>query len=37
MIIDVRSPQEFKEGHLEGAISIPEYEIKNRMKKEYQI
>ena len=34
VIIDVRSLQEFKEGHIEGAISIPEYEIKNRMKKE---
>ena len=34
VIIDVRSEQEFKEGHIEGAISIPEYEIKNRMKKE---
>ena len=34
VIIDVRSAQEFKEGHIEGAISIPEYEIKNRMKKE---
>lgn len=27
-IIDVRSPQEYKEGHIDGAISIPEYEIK---------
>lgn len=26
-IIDVRSPQEYKEGHIEGAISLPEYEI----------
>ena len=34
VVIDVRSSQEFKEGHIEGAISIPEYEIKNRMKKE---
>lgn len=26
-IIDVRSPLEFKEGHIDGAILIPEYEI----------
>ena len=28
IIVDVRSPQEYKEGHIDGAISIPEYEIK---------
>lgn len=28
MLLDVRSPQEFAEGHLENAISLPEYEIK---------
>ena len=28
IIIDVRSPQEYKEGHIDGAILIPEYEIK---------
>ena len=36
ILIDVRSPQEFKEGHLPGAINIPEYEIrkvKNEMTK----
>ena len=27
ILVDVRSPQEYKEGHLDGAISIPEYEI----------
>ena len=27
IIIDVRSLQEFNEGHIEGAINIPEYEI----------
>ena len=35
-IIDVRSKQEFNEGHLPGAINIPEYEIrkvKNEMPK----
>ncbi len=28
IIVDVRSPQEFREGHIDGAISIPEYEMK---------
>lgn len=27
IVIDIRSPQEFKEGHIDGAINIPEYEI----------
>lgn len=27
IIIDVRSPQEYAEGHLKGAISLPEYEL----------
>ena len=27
IIIDVRSPQEYEEGHIDGAILIPEYEI----------
>lgn len=34
ILIDVRSLQEYKEGHLEKAISIPEYELKNRAKEE---
>lgn len=33
-LIDVRSPQEYREGHLEGAISIPEYEIKRKIDSE---
>lgn len=33
ILVDVRSPQEFKEGHLNGAISLPEYEIKNKAEK----
>ena len=36
ILVDVRSPQEFNEGHLPGAINIPEYEIrrfKNEMPK----
>lgn len=28
IIVDVRSPQEFKEDHINGAICIPEYNIK---------
>lgn len=30
VLLDVRSPQEFEEGHLENAISLPEYEIKEK-------
>lgn len=33
VIVDVRSPQEFQEGHIDGAISIPEYEIKKEAEK----
>ena len=32
-IIDVRSPQEYKEGHVDGAISIPDYQIKKEIQK----
>lgn len=31
ILLDVRSPQEYKEGHLNGAISLPEYEIKENV------
>lgn len=31
ILVDVRSPQEYKEGHLNNAISIPEYEIKKKV------
>ena len=34
VIIDVRSRQEYREGHLEGAINIPEFEARNRIPKE---
>lgn len=30
-IIDVRSKQEYDEGHIDGAILIPEYKIKNEI------
>ena len=33
LIIDVRSPQEYKEGHIKGAICIPEYEIQDEIEK----
>ena len=31
VLIDVRSPQEFREGHLDGAICIPDYQIKRNI------
>lgn len=34
VIIDARTEEEFAEGHIENAILIPEYEIKDRAKKE---
>ena len=36
IIIDVRSPQEYREGHIKGAISIPEYQIKKDIQKYVQ-
>lgn len=27
MLVDVRSPQEYKEGHLEGSINVPLYDL----------
>ena len=29
MIVDVRSPEEFRRGHAEGAVNIPLYEIRS--------
>ena len=34
IIIDARTESEFAEGHIEGAILIPEYEIAERAQKE---
>ena len=34
IIIDARTSEEFNEGHIEGAILIPEYEIGNRAENE---
>ena len=31
VLIDVRSPQEYKEGHLERSINIPLYDIKEQI------
>lgn len=33
VIIDVRSIQEYKEGHVESAISIPDYQIRKEIEK----
>lgn len=32
ILVDVRSPQEYREGHLDNAILIPEYEIQIKHK-----
>ena len=34
ILIDVRSNQEYREGHLQGAINIPDYEIEKRVQRE---
>lgn len=34
IIVDARTQEEFDEGHIEGAILIPEYEITDRAEKE---
>lgn len=31
VLLDVRSPQEYREGHLEGAILVPDYEIMGKI------
>ena len=36
IIVDVRSPQEYEEGHLEGAILLPEYDIKKKAREVLQ-
>ena len=33
VILDVRTPKEFAEGHIEGAILIPDYEIVEKAEK----
>ena len=34
ILIDVRSNQEYREGHIQGAINIPDFEITKRVQKE---
>ena len=34
ILIDVRSNQEYREGHLQGAINIPDFEIANKIQQE---
>lgn len=34
ILIDVRSNQEYREGHLQGAINIPDFEIASRVQSE---
>lgn len=34
ILIDVRSNQEYREGHLRGAINIPDFEITKRIERE---
>ena len=31
ILLDVRSPQEYSEGHIVGAISMPTYELKKKI------
>ena len=35
VLIDVRSNQEYREGHLIGAVNIPDFEIRNRLPREF--
>ena len=37
ILIDVRSPQEYKEGHLDNAILIPEYDINRKILDKFNI
>ena len=34
VLLDVRSPQEYREGHLPNAINIPLYDIKQKIEKQ---
>lgn len=33
ILVDVRSPQEYKEGHLDGSINIPLYDLETNSEK----
>lgn len=34
ILIDVRSNQEYREGHIQGAINIPDFEIEKKLRRE---
>ena len=34
ILIDVRSNQEYREGHLQGAVNIPDFEVQNKIQRE---
>ena len=34
ILLDVRSKQEYQEGHLQGAINIPDFELEARLQRE---
>ena len=36
VLVDVRSPQEYREGHLKGAILVPEYELISKHSKSFK-
>ena len=36
ILVDVRSPQEYREGHLDNAILIPEYELLSKHSKVFK-
>lgn len=36
ILIDVRSPQEYKEGHLEGSINFPLYDLERKYNSKLQ-
>ena len=36
IVLDVRSPQEYSEGHITGAINIPEYELLSKANSTFQ-
>lgn len=31
MLVDVRTPEEFADGHIPGAVNIPDYELERRL------
>lgn len=34
VLLDVRSPQEYREGHLQNAINIPLYDVKQKIERQ---